>query len=252
MSPPVRLFDNFELKELAGSTLVVPSVSVANIPQFVIDLLLYTYKFSKVAALDDLYLHPFASPVDRAQGTESGTDSGILTPVEVYFNAELKTTIIQQRSPIIGGFSKRYVTEVLAPFVKQAGFNKVVLLDSSDAGLRENFDPTSQIDFYSNEDLLRYSLAELRITEPRALDREHYAHSVFIKELIQATNGLETIVFVSHVYEGDNFNDARLLARAVAVFLFGLDRSDFVEPQSWLGVYGNKPVLNAMEDGLYC
>lgn len=56
---------------------------------------------------------------------------------------------------------------------------------------------------------------------------------------------------MSYVYEGDNFNDAELFANKLAQILNLGTNITWVRPVSWLGVYGDKPVANATEDGLY-
>lgn len=248
----------FLLSELKNSTLIIPSISIGNIPQLANDLLIHTLKFQKIGSLDDTYLYPFASPVDTSETEELG--SGISSAVEVYYNKDLNKIIIQQRSPIINGTTTAYVNEVILPFIKESKFAKVLILDSSDAGLVEDLIPGT-IDTYTNEDLLNKSLESLNIAQADtiSLTNTAYKHSNYIRTLIGSLDSamksesseLDVNVLVSYVYEGDNFNDGEALSNKVLEVLKLKPIERWIRPKSWLGVYGDRPIPNAMEDGLF-
>lgn len=244
------------LSDLADSTLIIPSISIGNIPQLANDLLIHSLNFIKIGSLNDTYLYPFASPIDTL--ADIGQKKGISTAVEVYHNKELKLTIIQQRSPIISGCTKTYVNEVILPFIKETKMLKFLILDSSDAGLVENLSPGT-IDFYTNEDLLNKSLETLKIGlgEAIQLRNDDYSHSSYIRSLIMYLHSgdlsadFEVNVLVSYVYEGDNFFDGEHLANKTIEVLNLSPIENWIRPRSWSGVFGDRQVPNAMEEGLF-
>ena len=73
-------------------------------------MLIHTHNLEKVDSLDDLYLYPFASPVDYVTEPKKG----ISHAAEVFHNKDLNLTLIQQRSPIPYN-TKLYVTNIIIP-----------------------------------------------------------------------------------------------------------------------------------------
>jgi len=244
------------LSDLEDSTLIIPSISIGNIPQLANDLLIHSLSFIKIGNLNHTYLYPFASPIDTLN--DVGQKKGISTAAEVYHNKELKLTIIQQRSPIIPGCTKTYVNEIILPFIKETKMVKFLILDSSDAGLVENLSPGT-IEFYTNEDLLNKSLETLKIGlgEAIQLKDDDYSHSSYIRSLVtylqsgDVSSDFEVNVLVSYVYEGDNFLDGEHLANKTIEVLNLSPIDNWIRPRSWLGVYGDRQVPNAMEEGLF-
>lgn len=240
------------LKSIEGSVLIIPSISIGNIPQLASDLLIHTLNLHKVATLSDKYLYPFVSPVDYAPTNGQTAPSGILLGLEVYSSPELNITLLQQRSPLMPGFAQAHVDEVLAPFIKEGQFKHVVLLSLSDAGLVEHIAPGG-ISIYTNEDLLSESLTTLQISDLaiQPLANSPGKGSQYEEALVKAVSPNENLsIFVSYVYEGDNFYDAQALAAKVSEAL-NVKQDTWKTPVSWFGVYGDKPVPLAMEDGLY-
>lgn len=246
------LHDCKSFGSLKGSKLIIPAISIGNIPQLTIDLLIHTYELERFAVLSEMFLHPFSSPIDTSTGQD---DKGIANPLEIYYSAKHNLTVIQQRSPIIKGFTDLFIKEDLLRFTLAIEPEKVILLDSSDAGLLENYD--SMIEIFTNEDLLNKSLESLKIsskTQPLSSEIP-YKYSKYILKLIKAleTSKIDLTIYVSHVYEGDNFNDAELMAAEVLPTILENVPTDlkWIKPISWLGAYGDKPVPNAMEQGLF-
>ncbi|RCK66872.1 Proteasome assembly chaperone 2 [Candida viswanathii] len=261
--------------DLTTSTLLIPSISLGNIPQLTIDLLIHTFAFVKLGTLDDLYLYPFASPQDYATTATTTTTTavsaqrGIAHAVEVYHCAALRVCLVQQRSPILPGCVDNYVTQTVMPFVKASGFKKVVVLDSLDAGVFEHVH-AGDIEVYSSEILLSKSLESLKLSNETVLEnedeKEKDQHSDYVRCLLREfdlprgeasksdaeLNDVDVSVLVSFVYEGDNFYDGEKLADKVIDFL-GVEKKAerWVRPISWFGAYGDKPVPNAMEEGLF-
>lgn len=244
------LEDGFLLSALEDSVLIVPAISVGNIPQLSTDLLLHTYNFQKVATLSDEYLFPFVSPVDHAVTTKP--PAGLSFAIEAYYSIDHHVTLIQQRSPIIPGFNEKHVSDVIVPFIEASNPQHVIVLDSANSALVEGV-PQGEVRIHTNEDLLSESFLSLLIDKnsarPLSEAEMHFSdHTKALEKSIKSISNL--VVLETFVYEGDNFFDAKALAAKV-VEMLNLPPLVFETPASWLGVYGDKPVPLAMEEGLY-
>ncbi|KAG5419205.1 hypothetical protein I9W82_002972 [Candida metapsilosis] len=246
--------------DISKSTLIIPSISIGNIPQLTIDLLIHTFSLTKIGYLDDLYLYPFASPIDYVK---SAPESGISQAIEVYYSPKLNITVVQQRSPIIPTYTSTFVQQVLVPFITAAQFKNVFILNSSDAGLVESVN-SGDVKLYDTEDLIASNLENLSLLSSESgdvKDGESDKNSIFVTELVKSIvshngdNGSSPInvkVLVSYVYEGDNFYDAEKSASKLHEILQKQHPVDhWVKPVSWLGAYGDKSVPNAMEEGIF-
>lgn len=242
--------EGFLLSALEDSVLIIPAISVGNIPQLTADLLLHTFDFQKVATLEDEYLFPFASPVDHVVTKKA--PSGLSFAIEVYYSIEHHVTLIQQRSPIIPGFNETHVSEVIVPFIEASNPQHVIVLDSANSALVEGA-LQGDVRVHTNEDLLSESFLSLLIDKssvrPISEAEVHFSdHTKALEKSVKAISNL--VVLETFVYEGDNFYDARTLALKV-VEMLNLPPKVFETPASWLGVYGDKEVPLAMEEGLY-
>lgn len=244
---------NKDLGCLEGTTLIIPSVSLANVPQLTVDLLIHNYNFVRIGRLNDRYLYPFASPIDHGEHTDF--QHGISTGLELYYSEEHNLSLIQQRSPIIPTFTKPFVIEVIEPFLSHYKIQKLVVLDSEDSGLNENVIPNF-VETYTNADLLSNSMESLRLSDDvKSLVDVEYKHSKYVKCLIDAINKsngkIDVTVIVMYVYEGENFIDATNLTERVVKKLELPHYNSMKCPVSWKGVYGDKPIPDSMEEGIY-
>lgn len=254
MSTPksyLKSIDEVDLSILNDTILIIPSVSIGNVPQLATDLLIQTFDFTRIAHLKDQYLYPFASPIDYS--VSQGPQPGISTALELYYSEKHKLTLVQQRSPIIPTFAKKFVQDVMVPFINDMDFKEILLLDSGDSGLKENIVP-DYIETYTNEDLLSKSMESLKLSDNvMSLNDVVYGHSPYFKYFISELTGkLSLNVLVIFVYEGQNFYEANVLANKVATKLeLTLPETSWITPISWQGVYGDKPVPTSMEEGIY-
>ncbi|KAJ1977379.1 hypothetical protein H4R33_006231 [Dimargaris cristalligena] len=115
-----------------GSTLIVPAISIGNVPQLCCDLVISTLRLERVGFLNDPNVTPFVGPkaYDHAR-------SNLSTALEVFQCSTGKFTVIQQRAPILRKQQRAFV-ENLAQFITDGSFTRVVLLSTIDATLRDD------------------------------------------------------------------------------------------------------------------
>jgi proteasome chaperone 2 len=260
-------------------TLVIPTVSTGNVPQLATDLLLHNHAFAREVVLDSTFLYPFASPVDytteelqqlQQQGQEQRI-SGVSTGLELHVDETLKVAVVVQRSPVIPQYSRNFVEGLVDDVVVAARygpFERVVVLDSKEAvvgggGSGGIGGAADRVQVYSDDLVAGVERLQLGGTSESASEGQQQPpggdrFSEYAQELLEvlaerATSTTSTTVLVINVYEGDNFEDARVLVeRAGSVLGLPQDgRSAAMRtPKSWEGVYGDTPLAVGVE-GLY-
>lgn len=133
----------FDSSRLKGTTLILPAVSIGNVPQLTTDLLLATLTLDRIGCIEDENVLPIVGPADRphesisssTSSSSSGATSGLSLAVEVFQSKDGKWTLIQQRSSTIRHRSHYYVDN-LVQFIKDAGFGQIVVLTSADGDRR--------------------------------------------------------------------------------------------------------------------
>lgn len=253
-SPPVDA--NTTFPQLLHSTLIIPCVSMANIPQLAVDLLIHSYRFSLVGLLSHTYLYPFASPKDRLE-SDPACPGEFATGLQVYYSKEHNLTILQQRLPVISSYLTAHATTVIRPFIDLHQFARVLVLDSSDAGQVAR-GPKELIHLLGREELVAKSLAHLSLhdsdlsefTDPTSTSPfSNHCQSIY-KPLLDVA-ALDLSILHTFVYEGDNFGDAEAMACALVKALAITPCPNWLRPVSWKGVYGDRPIPRAMEEGLF-
>lgn len=204
--------------------LLLPTVSIGNVPQLAVDLLIHTYKFELSRSLDNDFVVPVLGPMDY---TTHPVD-GIATAVQLYSLGNIN--LVQIRSPPCSG-SKTAFLEQLYTDLNTAGINtqECVIVSSANAGFRVNGGSnTHAISTY---------------TEPQP----DLPETGFANEALAVFKGSKAVV--SWVYEGDNFADAERLAERL-VNILDLPVKPFEKPVSWARVYGKEAPLG-VENGIY-
>jgi len=227
-------------------------VSTGNVAQLAIDLFIATFGMKRIAILDSQHLVPTV-------GAREDGEEGITTPLELYGKEGLNIVAIQQRSPVIKAQKENFVTSILA-FIEQSRFSAVLLLTGVDLSDRPehhmeattyHLTPTTpkvslhpqwmqQLDRHIPPFLTtthHTSLSELPIIPGSGLTRR------IISSLPESFP--PTAVVLEYVLEGDNRDDAKLLASAVAKALqqeLGVTGSEpWKEPTSWrFGLFGSE------------
>ncbi|KAF7729356.1 Proteasome assembly chaperone 2 [Apophysomyces ossiformis] len=119
----------FDPQLFKGSTLILPSVSIGNVPQLTCDLLIHTLKLERCGFIEDNAVMPVAG------GREEGQPVGIAVPVEVFQSEDHRWTVIQQRAPTFRDKRQQFINN-LVTFVERYQFSNVILLTSMDATRR--------------------------------------------------------------------------------------------------------------------
>ncbi|KAJ1822167.1 Proteasome assembly chaperone 2 [Coemansia sp. RSA 2599] len=237
-----------------GSTLLVPAVSIGNVPQLAVDLLINTLQTSRIGILDS----PSLTPISGTAGYDHlGSETRSL-PLEVYQTKDAKWTILQQRSPPLPKHHRKFASELLE-YIKSGGFSRVVVLASSDAALRTDaLIDGSQIRTLSVDCLDEELAARLKELSLGELSSEASGYSTgggadglkptlrrlhaagVTRPLVELCKqaGVPIFAMVSFVNEGDNIPDAIALANAANTVLGVADtgRSEVPQwrpPQSW-------------------
>ncbi|KAI9276683.1 PAC2 family-domain-containing protein [Phascolomyces articulosus] len=216
---------SFDPEKLAGSTLILPSVSIGNVPQLTCDLLIHTLHPERVGFIANEAVMPIAGP------RENGT--GVSLAVEVFQTKDQKWTIIQQRAPTFKGTRRQYIRDLVA-FVQKYRFARVIVLTSADASLRTDSQITSTTPFrclgspvngipeLENEELLRGT----------GIGKSLY------KALTEAQ--VATSMIVMFALEGDNVSDSYHLADVfnTATEIHSSNEGPWTPPKSWDYLFG--------------
>jgi len=123
---------NFKETEFKSHNLVLPSVSVGNVGQLVVDFLLENVKPppQKIGRV----FHPALEPVIGTDVTLEGA-SDLTTPCELYYQPEQKLVIMQFHSPVLAKEKSNFVN-FLVEWIKKQDFNQVICLSSTFASER--------------------------------------------------------------------------------------------------------------------
>lgn len=256
-------------------TLVIPTVSHASVPQLATDLLLASHDLglTKVGRLDTCGdVIPFVGAADQdspASSSTQTTQGGLSAPLEVYSSPARQLAVVQQRSPVIKSRKAAFVNK-LATWVRQQNFNQVLILSSLDAALRVDQELQTPVvhAFPSSKSSTPATplMDALKAQVPPFLDSKATARSTstvdpssidlpsgsgvtnrLLSALSQSSQPLPVGALLAFAAEGDNRQDAHLLARLTYSLLTGSrpttaaseQQPTFKEPSSWEGIYGN-------------
>ncbi|EGO25749.1 hypothetical protein SERLADRAFT_408018 [Serpula lacrymans var. lacrymans S7.9] len=119
---PTKTFD------LTGKVLVVPIVSVANVSQLAVDLLVASLSLERIGLFDTKYLIP-------AVGAREDGQAGITTSLELYGKNGMDIIVAQQRSPPLKSYKQDFVDALLG-FVQESGVAAALFLGGVDMSNR--------------------------------------------------------------------------------------------------------------------
>ncbi|QPG74594.1 hypothetical protein FOA43_001925 [Brettanomyces nanus] len=140
------------LESFTGSTLILPVVSIGNIPQLALDILVYNLPdVHLVGRLDSTWLYPLVGPADYIEGKPKSSETNVSTPLEVYYCQKYNVTLLQQRTPILPGSTQHFFIELIKPFIELCEFRRVIVLQSNDQGLRQDKYSNKRLQLWTND-----------------------------------------------------------------------------------------------------
>lgn len=204
--------------------IIIPSVSLGNVPQLALDLLIHTYGFEPVKVLSDESLCPFIGPMDYS--SSSKPSKGIATACQLFKLGD--SYIVQVRSPPLLGHKAQFVRQLKSELTEHLSNEQYIAIGSALAGVSDSGSLSS-------------------ITETQSATS--LPDSGYLPELLKQF-GESMTALVSWVHEGDNSIDAINMARAIIQKLGWEQPENLVQPVSWSKLYGSSVPLG-IENGLY-
>ncbi|XP_010525686.1 PREDICTED: proteasome assembly chaperone 2 [Tarenaya hassleriana] len=261
------------------STLILPALSVGNVGQLAVDLLVSSMGAERVGYLDD----PFMLPCVGNDAYGPLPCGEIALPLEVYDSLSNGITLVQQRSPVVKGMMINFAKNI-ADFASASGKKHVVILSSLDfqklqkldmsSGSQVNYlsstksdgtddqlerigfkrldeyDPTGRCWRYLSSVFDENSSEEMTPPSEDELEDIDYYPSLPFAALFSAfkARGLKVTCLLCYCSEGDNIPEAFLLAESASK-LTGLGPDNFRGgedgkwriPCSWKSLYGAPP-----------
>jgi len=263
-----------------GYTFILPAVSVGNVGQLAVDLVISTLQMKKAGLIHDDSITPvigsdpykgcFSSRVGTLQlkpeDATSNPAPSLMTSCELYESTSHRLVVMQLRSPLIRGRKTSFLRR-LVDFIKEMRFSQTMILSSSHA--HERIDTQlrgDQFRFLSSSSFLEAPLSEVLSTlgwtrlETRE-NRDDYGKDVnpympgggLAKQMFQLCQKESVPVSVLLVFcsEGDNVPEAFLLANRLNDLAKLLDgqRPNWRIPSSWSALFGNPAAENELVFG---
>jgi len=237
------------LPDLSGFTLLLPSVSVGNVGQLAIDVVLATLKPTLITQI----LHPSLIPCAGADPLNVGSPI-LTTAMQLYIHPESKLAVFQIRSGLLPGKGGAFLTDLLE-WAKEVKITRLVCLSSSHAHERSDVQLRgSPLRFLASSTLDKEaSLPEgfIRLeTKERfpGLCNEEQPEGLFIpggglaKRFLQGCEEKEMqgLVLLKFCAEGDNTQDAIQVADYLQQYTAWRPSacSNYLVPPSWQHLFG--------------
>ncbi|TIB70058.1 hypothetical protein E3P77_00012 [Wallemia ichthyophaga] len=138
----IKYETNFNENELKGKTLILPSISIANVPQLAIELLLNNHSNELIGRFNN----------DGFIQVAGGSANGLVTPLELRRLQKCSDVfIIDQRSPILKSHKSTFVDN-LKVWAERLELDVVVLSSADSAARSDNEIMSSQLKQLSNKE----------------------------------------------------------------------------------------------------
>lgn len=233
--------------DLAGSTIIVPDVSIGNVGQLAVDLLIETFQAERIGRLDDPSVLPCI-------GSRSFSHlPGPTFPLELFSikSNDIPLLILQQRAPVAPGLQQEFADSLVA-WARLSGIERVVTLGGLDGSFRRDDQLVgAQLRFYTSSAFKSLEEACLAIGL-RQLEEEFFTDKAveqrltppwpFVKSCARAQ--LAHVSILTFVLEGDNVPDAIKLADAAVTVLGRIGvavpgkEGGWKHPPSWMYALG--------------
>ncbi|GMK58531.1 hypothetical protein CspeluHIS016_0505630 [Cutaneotrichosporon spelunceum] len=240
MSTTVYPVNGFDPAHLSGATVVLPAVSLGNVPQLAADLIVSSLALKRVA---------FVGKGDTVAPFAGRGDDGLVTGgVELHGTLTGDLFVLLQRAPTLKAKKEEHVAQI-AEAVKDAG--AAIVLASLDAANQDDAQLLAPIQSIlppktpTHPALKRVAnLPPLRLTlDPNAAPSAgSKSYPPFLpgagltRRLLGALADQPSGAIAEWVVEGDNRADAHALAHALMGVL-GIE-VELREPASWAGLFG--------------
>ncbi|KAM7175531.1 proteasome assembly chaperone 2 isoform 1-T1 [Macrochelys suwanniensis] len=210
--------------DFEGFTLLLPAVSVGNVGQLAVDLVIFTLDMPKVGYFYTDCLVPMVGNNPYATAEENSTELSI--NAEVYSLPSKKLVVLQIRSPFVKNKYRSFCQTVLS-WVKSSRCAKVILLSSSHAYQRDDqqlhgtplrylLSPAIQKTAGDLMQRLNWKEMEKVAAYPGVNDAEMVVHipgggitTLLFSE--SCSNEIQMAVLLKFCSEGDNIPDALAL-----------------------------------------
>ncbi|XP_066435618.1 proteasome assembly chaperone 2 [Eleutherodactylus coqui] len=229
-----------------GCALLLPAVSVGNVGQLAVDLIISSLNIPKVGYFYTDCLVPMVGNNPYATSEEHAKE--LCINAEVYASSDKKLAVLQIRSPLIKNKSRAFC-QALTCWIKKCAFTRVVLLSSSHAYQRDDSQlfgtpfrylvtPALQTLVADTLKALEWKEMEKMSSYPGINDEEKKISipgGGFTKRLFEdcCSEDIHMAVVLKFCSEGDNIPDAFALLNHVNRWLHLLDSPDSVGPADW-------------------
>ncbi|WOO84684.1 Proteasome assembly chaperone 2 [Vanrija pseudolonga] len=241
---PLYPVTGFDISSLKGATLIIPSVSLGNVPQLAADLIVSSLGLKRVAFLGTgNTTAPFAG---------RGEDGLVTGGLELYGAAGQPIFVLLQRAPTLKTKKDAHV-ELISALAHNYGVDVTLVLTSLDAANQDDAQlltphqavvpptpaPHPVLGRLAQLPALRLTLE----TNTRAPAKETTTYPPFLpgagltRRILAAVADVPSGAVSAWVVEGDNRGDAHALA-AVALGVLGIE-TQITEPSTWKGLFGS-------------
>ncbi|BEI93650.1 uncharacterized protein CcaverHIS019_0601090 [Cutaneotrichosporon cavernicola] len=240
MSTTVYPVNGFDPARLSGATVVIPAVSLGNVPQLACDLLVSSLSLHRVA---------FIGTGDTVAPFAGSGDDGIVTGgLELYGTSTGDLLVLLQRAPTLKAKKEEHVA-LIASALKGAGV--AIVLASLDAANQDDAQlltpiqailPPSPPTQPTLTNLAKLPPLRLTLDPTASPSAGSTSYPPFLpgagltRRLLSALADQPSGAIAEWVVEGDNRGDAHALASALLSVL-DID-AELREPASWAGLFG--------------
>ncbi|XP_053209878.1 proteasome assembly chaperone 2-like [Panonychus citri] len=257
-------------------TLLMPAVSVGNVGQLAIDLLVTTLIYERKARLVGRIFSTALKSVSGPNAYQFGDDCPIMTTCEVYESIEYKLVIIQLRAPPYKQRRKQFVEE-LTKWIKEEQFKLTVHLSSSfsqflspdafNSSSSPNVQTKLPVRYLATQSLKENNpttfFEQLKLIELKVNSDDSEDHDPSLTDLIgsgltkslfqhwqnENINGIFFVIFCS---EGDNTPEAieimeaanKLIKVKETLIETGKPMNRWKTPISWMNLFGGSIPAN--------
>ncbi|KAL1407088.1 hypothetical protein Q8F55_006501 [Vanrija albida] len=239
---PLYPVAGFDASALKGATLIIPSVSLGNVPQLAADLIVSSLGLRRVAFLGTGdTTAPFAG---------QGEDGLVTGGLELYGAAGQPIFVLLQRAPTLKAKKDAHV-ELISALAHNYGVELALVLTSLDAANQDDAQlltphqavvPPSPGAHPALGRLAQLPALKLTLEAAAHTPKETATYPPFLpgagltRRILGALADVPSGAVSAWVVEGDNRGDAHALA-GVALGVLGID-AQITEPATWKGLFG--------------